>query len=310
MPIVGWDESRTRDTAANDPSTQPSTQTAGAEPGRYTGDTANLAAKWQSLADDYRKCMYDSIRLTMDLHKIDYIPGCAELGDFDATSTAIGVFPCGERGRAPEPQLTNTFDRYLKYFRDRRDGKIEWREFTPYELRLVGVFVRLGRVEEAHELLDWFMQYQQPAGWRQWGEVAYRDPLYPGFVGDMPHTWVGGEFVNSVRAMLVYEDEAADALIVAAGVPWRWLSSPDGVSFENFPTEFGLLSASLKLEDASKVRVRMSGLSRTPAGGIVLKTPKKPSKIEFPAKATKFEIRADGVWLQEMCPEVLIHVQE
>ena len=203
-------------------------------------DARALAARWQDLADDYRRCMYESMRQSMALHRIDYVPGCAELGDFDATSTAIGVFPCGERGRIPEPQLTATFDRYLQFFRDRREGRIAWREFTPYEVRLVGAFVLLGRPNEAHELLDWFFEYQRPAGWRQWGEVAYREELDPRFVGDMPHTWVGGDFLNATRNMFVYEHD--DALVLAAGVPDRWLNTPDGVSIERFPTPFGTLA--------------------------------------------------------------------
>ncbi|MBI5865812.1 MAG: hypothetical protein HZB38_15175 [Planctomycetes bacterium] len=229
--------SHTRDRPEAGPTSQADPKSSGAP------HSNALEQKWRALADDYRKCMYDSMRLTMDLHKIDYVPGCAELGDFDATSTAIGVFPCGERGRAPEPQLSNTFDRYLRFFRDRRDGKIEWREFTPYEVRLVGAFVLMGRPDEAHELLDWFFQYQRPAGWHQWGEVAYRDENYPGFVGDMPHTWVGSDFVNSVRNMFVYERD--DALVLAAGVPKRWLEKPDSLAIERFPTPYGLLSYSL-----------------------------------------------------------------
>ena len=32
----------------------------------------------------------------MKQHKIDFIPGAAELGDFDATSTTVGVNPADE----------------------------------------------------------------------------------------------------------------------------------------------------------------------------------------------------------------------
>ena len=128
-------------------------------------------------------------------------------------------------------------------FVQRRDGRVEWKEFTPYEVRLVGTFVHLGRAAEAHELLDWFMAYQRPAGWRQWGEVAYRNEKEPRFVGDMPHTWVGSDFINSVRSMIVYERD--DRLILAAGVPGKWLDGPPGISVRGFPTPYGELSYSL-----------------------------------------------------------------
>ncbi|MCI0690423.1 hypothetical protein L0337_00280 [candidate division KSB1 bacterium] len=42
---------------------------------------------------------------------IDFIPGCVELGDFDATSTTIGLDPCGELENIPQSQLNNTWVR-------------------------------------------------------------------------------------------------------------------------------------------------------------------------------------------------------
>ena len=34
--------------------------------------------------------------MSMERHDIDYIPGAADLGDFDPTSTAVAVAPGGE----------------------------------------------------------------------------------------------------------------------------------------------------------------------------------------------------------------------
>jgi hypothetical protein len=34
-----------------------------------------------------------------------------------------------------------------------------------------------------------------------------RDPRHARFLGDMPHTWVGTDFVRSVQEMLAYERE-------------------------------------------------------------------------------------------------------
>jgi len=39
-----------------------------------------------------------------------------ELGDFDPTSTSIGIYPCGEKERLPQNLLNKTFERYLEYF--------------------------------------------------------------------------------------------------------------------------------------------------------------------------------------------------
>ena len=238
--------------------------------------------RFAKLRDEYRQSMYDSIRLAMKTNNIDYIPGCAELGDFDATSTAVGVFPCGELGQAPEPALHNTFERYYEFFKNRRDGKLEWRDYTPYEIRLVGTFVRLGRPDRAHELLDFFMGHQRPPGWNHWAEVVWRDPQTPGFIGDMPHTWVGSAFVNAVRSMFVDEREEDESLVLAAGVREAWLSEGEGegrgVKIGNFPTEYGAVSYTLR-DDGDQTVLELSGDLTRPPGGIVIRNPRsKPVK--------------------------------
>jgi len=77
------------------------------------------------------------------MHRIDFIPGAVELGDFDPTSTTVAVDPGGELGRLPQPALNRTFERYFDLFRRRRDGQEEWNAYTPYELRVVGTLIRL-----------------------------------------------------------------------------------------------------------------------------------------------------------------------
>ena len=43
----------------------------------------------------------------------------------------------------------------------------------------------------------------------------------PRFIGDMPHTWVGSDFIRSVLDMLAYERGRDGALVLGAGVPMR-----------------------------------------------------------------------------------------
>ncbi len=106
-----------------------------AEMARALGET-DEAKKYQSLADDFARTLYASLDLAMKAHQIDYIPGCVELGDFDATSTTIALWPCGEVGRLPQPALDNTFNRYWDRFVQRRDDPtFAWVDYTPYELR-------------------------------------------------------------------------------------------------------------------------------------------------------------------------------
>ncbi|RMF72942.1 MAG: hypothetical protein D6744_16250, partial [Planctomycetota bacterium] len=229
--------------------------------------------RFERLRDDYRRTMYDSIRLAMKIHNIDYIPGCAELGDFDATSTAVGVFPCGELGRAPEPALHETFERYYDFFRRRRDGTLDWDAYTPYEIRLVGTFIRLNQPDRAHELLDFFLDDQRPPGWLHWAEVVWRDPLAPKFIGDMPHTWVGSAYINAVRSMFVYERESDQALVLAAGVRDAWCEESEGVRVLAFPTHYGLITYSLRSAGASLV-LELNSEITSPPGGIIIRNPK------------------------------------
>lgn len=230
-----------------------------------------LERRFRTLRDDYREALYDSMRLAMQIKRIDYIPGCVELGDFDPTSTAIGVFPCGEAEAMPEPALTDTFARYYHFFRSRRDGKLAWNDYTPYEIRLVGTFVRLGQPQRAHELLEFFFRDQRPQGWFQWPEVVHRDPDAPKFIGDMPHTWVGSEYLNAVRCMLVYEREHDDALVLAAGARPEWMATPGGVSITNWPTEYGTISYTLRSQ-GNQTLLDLEGDCKLPPGGMVLRT--------------------------------------
>jgi hypothetical protein len=222
--------------------------------------------------DDFKKDFYSSIRQTMKNHKIEYIPGCVELGDFDATSTTIAINPCGELGSVPEPQLHSTFDKWYEFFQKRRDGKIEWKDYTPYENRIIGSFVYLDQKERAHEVLDFFMKDRRPSGWNHWAEVVHRDPATPKFIGDMPHTWCGSDFIRSVRAMFVYERERDDALVVGAGIADTWLDDTTGVRVTNLPTYYGNLSYSMKKE-RTNVIVNLGGDVKVPKGKIVLKSP-------------------------------------
>lgn len=240
--------------------------------------------------DELRNDLYNSMRLAMNIAGIDYIPGCAELGDFDPTSTTIGVSPGGELGSIPEPQLHNTFDRYYRFAVERRDGHRQWENYTPYELRTVGTFVYLDQRDRAHELLAFFMKDRRPMGWNHWAEVVWRDPSAPRFIGDMPHTWVGSDFIRSVRAMFAYEHEAGH-LVVAGGVPAAWLETPGGVRVADFPTHFGSLSYAAE-KKGRLVRAEIQLVPTRPVT-VLLKPP-----IEGPIRA----VRVNGRPYEDYAP--------
>src|SRR5205085_6487002 len=70
------------------------------------------AASYARMRDDFQRDLVASFRATMAMHRIDYLPGAVELGDFDATSTTVGVAPGGAERDLPHPALERTFDRY------------------------------------------------------------------------------------------------------------------------------------------------------------------------------------------------------
>src|SRR5690606_9168442 len=124
--------------------------------------------------DEFRQDLQASLLQTMKAHRSDYLPGSAELGDFDATPTTIALAPGGEQGRLPQPALDNPFERYWQEYVARRDGKREWKDYTPYEWRNVGAFVRLGWRDRAQQASEFFFKDRAPPGWNQWAEVVSR----------------------------------------------------------------------------------------------------------------------------------------
>jgi hypothetical protein len=72
-------------------------------------------------------------------------------------------------------------------------------------VRVIGSFIFLNQTERAHELVKFFLSDQRPQGWNHWAEVVWSNPSEPKFIGDMPHTWVGSEFINSIRSFFVYD---------------------------------------------------------------------------------------------------------
>jgi hypothetical protein len=219
-------------------------------------------------ADQFRSDILASLKAGREVHGIDFLPGAADLGDFDATSTTIALSPAGEQHRLPPAALTATFERYWSEFAARRDGTKSWDAYTPYEWRNVGAFVRLGWRERTRELVDFFMADRRPTAWNQWAEVVGREPREPRFIGDMPHGWVASDFINAVLDMLVYERPLDDALVLGAGVPAEWLRE-QGISIEGLRTPYGLLSYSLKAAGGRAIlRYALDGTP--PRGGLVL----------------------------------------
>jgi hypothetical protein len=229
--------------------------------------------KWMAKSrDEFARDFSKAAVAAMKAHHIDYVPGCSDLGDFDATSTTIALNPVQAAAVLPASALERTFARYWEFFVKRRDGVEAWDAFTPYEMRNIGAFVRLGWRDRANELLEWFMQFRRPAGWREWAEVVDHDPRHARFIGDMPHTWVGTDFVRSVMDMLAYERESDSTLVLCAGIPEKWMAG-GGVNVNGLRTRWGTVGFTLRRKgDVVRFTLDSSAL-RVPPGGIELAPP-------------------------------------
>ncbi len=241
-----------------------------------------------TLRDNFQENLYNSINASIQYHGINYIPGCAELGDFDATSTTIALNPCNELKNLPKKYLINTFDKYFENFNERLNPQSRWINYTPYEQRVVGSYIYLNHINRAHKLLDFFFTHQRPLNWNHWAEVVWNNRDTTEFIGDMPHTWVGSDFINSVRSMFVYEDEYENSLIVGAGLYDDWIINPNGMEIENLPTYHGELSYSIHPNETG-YKILLGGDIKMPQGNIKIKIPyfNKPKSVIINGKELK-----------------------
>lgn len=260
------------------------------------------------IRDTFRENLYISIDLAMKTRGIDYIPGCVELGDFDATSTTVALTPCNEYNNLPRPQVYNTFNQYYQFFKDRRDGKRDWVNYTPYEVRLIGSFIFLDQPQRAHELIEFFLNDRRPQGWNHWAEVVWNNYRTPRFIGDMPHTWVGSDFINAIRSMFVYENEYDQTLVLAAALYQDWIDAEEGMSIENLPTYYGDISYSIKKEKNS-YKLSITGELNLPSNGILIKNfngSKLPSKVTINGEECN-DFTNNSIAVKKLPANVIIH---
>lgn len=255
---------------------------------------------------DFRSCFIESIKLTQQVKNIEYIPGCADLGDHDATATSIAVWPTEESRYLSGKELLYTLDKYYEEtFMPRiKDGFKK--EFTPYEIRNATAYLLLGEKEKSLKMLNWFLTTRRPAAWNHWGEVVWPDYYGPKYLGDMPHSWEGAIFINAVMNLFAYETD--DGLILAAGVDNEWLDAPDGIILMNLPTHYGIISYKIS-KDKGVLRFEAWGNVDCPSG-IVFKAPlsEKVVKVkingEESAEIPGYEVRFGSLPVKiEICYE-------
>ena len=225
-----------------------------------------------------RRSVADSIRATIAWKGSDFIPASADLGESDPTSVSIALDPTGARDVLPAKELATTFERYLADVRS-RDRPDALYAYTPYELRNVLTYVHLDRPGDAFELLGRFLAQQRPREWRMWPEVVHSRERHPGYIGDMPHTWIGSEYVRAAFGMLMREETGQ--LVLLPGVPAAWLAG-DGLRVNAMPTSFGALSFSAS-GDERRLRVDLAGVR-----------PSTRIRVQWPSRTRPASVTVDG----------------
>jgi len=246
------------------------------------GDTT-AAGRIRAAEAEFKADVMASIEATARVHGIDWIAGAADRGDFDATSTTIGLSPAGLIDDLPQGLLTHTFDKWWENFTARQENRQAWKDYTPYELRNVGALVRLGRRGDALRALDFYFADMRPRAWNGWAEVVGRGEREPRFIGDMPHAWISSDYIRSTLDLLVYERDRDHALVLAAGVPTEWLAG-EGVGVTNVRTAYGPLSYNLR-QTRDGYALTLDGRVAPPRGFV----------IQWPAGETPpARVRIDG----------------
>ncbi len=226
-------------------------------------------ARYSRLAAEFRTELMASIGRSRSRFGVSFIPGAADRGDFDSTSTTIALSPAGLTSRLPRQALLATFERYWEEAISRPD-RADWDAYTPYEVRHIGAFVRLGWRARGTRLLDLFLRDRRPPGWNHWAEVVGRAARSPRFVGDMPHGWVGSDFIRSATDLFCWWREDDDALVLGGGLDSGWLAGT-GVAVEGLRTEHGRLDLAIK-GDGDTLEASI-GPGEVPPGGLVLTWP-------------------------------------
>ena len=238
------------------------------------GDASRLAAQ----RDEFLADLQASLSASTARFGLDVLPGAADRGDFDPTSSTVALSPGGLLHALPRPLVQRTFDRYWRNFQARRNDESAGVRhgdgaYTPYEWRNVGALRSPGRARAGaagHGLL----LCRPPAGRLEpvgRGRVL-RDAREPRFLGDMPHGWVASDHIRSVLDLFAYEHEGERSLVLAAGVPMAWLRGK-GLSIRDLRTPYGRLSWSARVGADGAIDVRVSGLRSFPRGGVVLRGP-------------------------------------
>ncbi len=235
--------------------------------------------RYRSAAVEFRDDVMRSLEKVIENRQLEYIPGSVEWADFDPTATSNAIAMLDFADALPSQPLQQMLETYLDGFRRKRSGAMPWNNYTAYEIRIIGAMVRLGRRDDAHELLEFFLSDRRPLEWNQWPEISWRDPRAPGHLGDVPHTWIAAEYLLALASMVASERDHTSSMVLAAGLSWDWISLENGVSVSGLPTRFGILDFHISADEQERITIHVGGSLTLPPGGLTIEPPLLPGRL-------------------------------
>ncbi len=248
--------------------------------------------------ESFREAVVNSINETIRRTGINHIPGCVELADNDVTSTSIAIMVAGELEHLPQRQLRIQYDNYFNHF---KGDPIEPRQFTPYEVRNAEAYIRMGERERALVMLRYFLEDSfRPRGFNHMAEVVLPRYRAPSYIGDMPHTWVGSGYINTIRAIFVYEQD--DEMYIGAGLDPDWFE--EGVTVRGLPTIYGDLDFSVK-RNGNEVIYKIEEGPQAP-GGYLVPVPERYLQMDIYLNGRKTEPVNGTIRFDTLPAEILV----
>lgn len=139
---------------------------------------------------------------------------------------------------------------------------------NPYlTLHVAQVLLRAGD-RRFLDLVETVAALASPTG--QWPEAIHPRTL-GGCMGDGQHVWAAAEWLLMLRNCFVREE--GDQLVLASGIPRRWLQSDQPLRFGPAPTSFGTVSITLETAADGHVHIHWQGCWHAQPPAILIHLP-------------------------------------